>query len=91
MGSCYHTHIFIKLEECAVAGPAEPVHVPGGPDGEERAPLLQAPLRERGGAHAHRLHPHRRPRLPEVRPGLQTASGSYFLETENSILTSRVQ
>lgn len=50
------------------AGPSEPVHVPGGPHGEERAPLLQAPLRERGGAHAHRVHPHRRPRLPEVRP-----------------------
>jgi hypothetical protein len=79
-------YIFIKLEERA--GPAEPVHVPGGPDGEERAPLLQAPLRERGGAHAHRLHPHRRPRLPEVRPGLQAASGDYFLETGNSILTS---
>jgi hypothetical protein len=29
---------------CDSAGSAEPVHVPGGPDGEERAPVLQAAL-----------------------------------------------
>jgi hypothetical protein len=45
----------------------QPVHLPDGAEGEKRAALLQDVVREHRGANAHRLHPHRRPGLPEIR------------------------
>ncbi len=44
----------------------QPVHLPDGAEGEKRAALLQDVVREHRGTDAHRLHPHRRPGLPEI-------------------------
>ena len=49
-----------------IPGPTEPVPLHDRPPGPQRAALLQAPLRECRGAHAHRVHPHRGSRMSEV-------------------------
>jgi hypothetical protein len=54
------------------------VHLPDGVEGEERADLLQAVVREHYGNDAHRLHPHSRVGLSEVRVQLQAPSGYYY-------------
>ena len=61
----------------------EPVHLHDGAEGEKRATLLQDVVREHRRAHARRLYPDSRTRLPEIRLQLQAPSGESLLLYES--------